>query len=41
VANVLINKPMTTSNEEFNSDIDDEPTEEKINPAFASLKDLL
>ena len=41
VANILINKPMTTSNEEFNSDIDDEPKEEKINPAFASLKDLL
>ena len=41
LANILINKPMTTSNEEFNSDIDEEPTEEKINPAFASLKDLL
>ena len=42
LANILINKPMTTSSEEFDSDIEDEEEpEEKINPAFASLKDLL
>ena len=41
VANILINKPMTTSNEDFNQEIDEEKPEEKINPAFASLKDLL
>ena len=41
VANILINKPMTTSNEDFNQEIDEEEPEEKINPAFASLKDLL
>ena len=39
VANILINKPMSTTVEEFESDEDLE--EEKINPAFASLKDLL
>lgn len=41
LANILINKPMTTSNEDFNQEIDEEEPEEKINPAFASLKDLL
>ena len=39
VANILINKPMSTTVEEFESDEDLE--EEKMNPAFASLKDLL
>ena len=39
VANILINKPMSTTTEDFVSD--DDPEEEKINPAFASLKDLL
>ena len=39
VANILINKPMSTTVEDFVSDDDTE--EEKINPAFASLKDLL
>ncbi|MBQ7641702.1 MAG: DUF177 domain-containing protein [Acholeplasmatales bacterium] len=40
LANILINKPMATTVEEFESDLDDSE-EEKINPAFASLKDLL
>lgn len=39
VANILINKPMSTTFEDFTSD--DDSKEEKINPAFASLKDLL
>ncbi len=42
VANILINKPMSTSSEDYEEDIEDEEeSEEKINPAFASLKDLL
>jgi len=41
IANILINKPMTTSSEEFESEIEEDEPEEKINPAFASLKDLL
>ena len=32
---------MVSSNEEFEDEIVDEDEEEKINPAFASLKDLL
>ena len=43
VANILINKPMTTTSAEFESDeveVEDSK-EENINPAFASLKDLL
>ena len=34
-------KPMSVTNEEFESDYEEEEEEEKINPAFASLKDLL
>ena len=41
LTNILINKPMTTSSEEFESEIEEDEPEEKINPAFASLKDLL
>ena len=45
VTNILINKPMTVSSEgaEFISDEEpvEEMEEEKINPAFAKLKDLL
>lgn len=45
VTNILINKPMTVSTEgaEFISDEEpeEEIEEEKINPAFAKLKDLL
>ena len=45
VTNILINKPMTVSTDgaEFISDEepDDDIEEEKINPAFAGLKDLL
>ena len=41
VANILINKPMTATSAEFESDEEPEAEEEKINPAFASLKDLL
>lgn len=45
LTNVLINKPMTVSTEgaEFISDEepDEDIEEEKINPAFAGLKDLL
>lgn len=41
LTNILINKPMSVTNEEFESDIEEEVEEEKINPAFASLKDLL
>ena len=40
LANILINKPMATTDEDFVSD-DVSDSEEKINPAFASLKDLL
>ena len=40
LANILINKPMATTDEDFVSD-DVSNSEEKINPAFASLKDLL
>ena len=39
---VLIAKPMSYSEETFEDEIEDEEVqEEKINPAFASLKDLL
>ena len=42
---MLINKPMTVSTEGAEFISDEEPTEdieeEKINPAFAGLKDLL
>lgn len=41
LTNILINKPMSVTYEEFESDIEAEEEEEKINPAFASLKDLL
>ena len=45
LTNVLINKPMTVSTEGVEFISDEEPTEdieeEKINPAFAGLKDLL
>lgn len=42
LTNILVNKPMSLTNEEFESDIEEEePEERKINPAFASLKDLL
>ena len=45
LTNVLINKPMTVSTEGAEFISDEEPTEdieeEKINPAFAGLKDLL
>ena len=41
IAAILENKPMVSSNEEFEDEIVDEDEEEKINPAFASLKDLL
>ncbi len=40
VTNILIHKPMSITNEDFESDIEEEEVE-KINPAFASLKDLL
>ena len=41
IATIFENKPMVSSNEEFEDEIVDEDEEEKINPAFASLKDLL
>ena len=44
LTNILIAKPMSFTNEEFESDIEEESIEsedEYINPAFASLKDLL
>ncbi|HIT43430.1 TPA: hypothetical protein IAA91_01120 [Candidatus Avacholeplasma faecigallinarum] len=42
VTNILINKPMIVSKEEFEFDEQaDQDDEEYINPAFASLKDLL
>ncbi|MBE6137373.1 MAG: hypothetical protein E7176_03155 [Erysipelotrichaceae bacterium] len=41
LTNILVNKPMSLTNEEYESDIEEEPEERKINPAFASLKDLL
>ena len=44
LTNILINKPMSVTNEEFESEeeeFEEETTEEYINPAFASLKDLL
>lgn len=41
LTNILIHKPMSITNEEFDSDIEEEVETEKINPAFASLKDLL
>ena len=42
IAAILENKPMVSSNEEFEDEVTDgEDEEEKINPAFASLKDLL
>ena len=41
IAAILENKPMVSTNEEFEDEIVDEDEEEKINPAFASLKDLL
>ncbi|MBQ9124525.1 MAG: hypothetical protein IJY14_02425 [Acholeplasmatales bacterium] len=44
LTNILIAKPMSFTNEEFESDIEEESNDsedEYINPAFASLKDLL
>ena len=44
LTNILIAKPMSFTNEEFESDIEEESNDSKneyINPAFASLKDLL
>ena len=41
LTNILCEKPMSYTEEEFESDIDEEDEEDKINPAFASLKDLL
>lgn len=42
ITNILCEKPMSYTREEFESDVEEEPEEEdKINPAFASLKDLL
>ena len=42
LTNVLINKPMSVTNASFEDDIDEfEDEEDNINPAFASLKDLL
>ncbi len=42
---VICNKPMAYTEEDFEDDVDDEDDNkvetEKINPAFASLKDLL
>jgi len=39
---ILSNKPMSVSNHEFIDDVDiEEDEEDNINPAFASLKDLL
>lgn len=40
---VICNKPMAYTEEEFEDDVDEveEVKEEKINPAFAGLKDLL
>ena len=38
---ILIAKPMSYSKETFEDDIEEEVEEEKINPAFAGLKDLL
>ncbi len=41
---VICNKPMAYTEEEFEDDVDDSEEEvetEKINPAFAGLKDLL
>lgn len=41
LTNILINKPMSTSKTSYvEEDVVEEP-EEKINPAFANLKDLL
>ena len=42
IASILENKPMTSTNEDFADEIDEEDEkEENVNPAFASLKDLL
>ena len=44
LTNVLMNKPMTISNSEFDDEIEDDDensSDSTINPAFASLKDLL
>ena len=39
---ILSEKPMSSTNEEFQDDIDDDSDEDdNVNPAFASLKDLL
>lgn len=40
ITSILLNKPSCFSNHEFENDIE-ETEEDKINPAFASLKDLL
>ncbi len=42
ITNILINKPMSYTTCEFESDTDDDEDDgEYINPAFAGLKDLL
>ena len=43
ISTILENKPVSQSSHEFDdeSDYEEEEEEEKINPAFASLKDLL
>ena len=40
LTNILIHKPMSITMENFESDLEEEQ-EDSINPAFASLKDLL
>ncbi|MGM9970444.1 MAG: YceD family protein [Anaeroplasma sp.] len=41
VTNILINKPMSVTNSNFDDEINDDFDGENINPAFAALKDLL
>lgn len=41
LTNILINKPMSTSKTSYVDDVVEDEPEEKINPAFANLKDLL
>ena len=41
LTNILINKPMSITEEEYIDEYYDDEEEDTINPAFASLKDLL
>ena len=41
LTNILCEKPMSFTKENFVSDVEEETEDDNINPAFASLKDLL